>query len=144
MPEETRGCRKNGGYHTKDMAYFDAGGYLWFAGRSDYMFKSRGYLISPQEIEKAIMEHPAVEESCIVPVPDERIGNRVKALVCLKPAYKINSADFKEELKNFLTPRIAGYKVPKEVEIVEVIPKTITGKIKRNQLRSSRTTTEST
>ncbi len=136
MPETTQGCRRNGWYFTKDMALIDEDGYLWFSGRSDDMFKSRGYLISPQEIEKAIMEYPAVEESCVVPISDERIGFKIKAFVCLKPGYKQDSQVFPEQLRNFLSERIATYKVPKDVEIIEEIPKTITGKIKRNQLRN--------
>jgi acyl-coenzyme A synthetase/AMP-(fatty) acid ligase len=138
MPEETQGCRKNGWYFTKDMALIDTDGYLWFAGRSDDMFKSRGYLISPQEIEKAIMEYPSVEESCVVPIPDDQIGYRVKAFVCLKPGYKKDGDFFTEQLRNFLSERIAAYKVPKVVEIIGEIPKTITGKIKRNQLRNTK------
>ncbi len=137
MPEATERSRKNGWYYTKDTGYIDGDGYLWFSGRSDDMFKSRGYLISPQEIEKAIMEHPAVNESCVVPVPDERIGNRVKAFVCLKREYA-RSEDFSVELKAFLLQRIAAYKVPKEIDILEELPKTITGKIKRSQLKESK------
>ena len=119
------------------MALIDADGYLWFSGRSDDMFKSRGYLISPQEIEKAIMEYPAVEESCVVPIPDERIGYRVKAFVVLKPGYKKDSEVLPEQLRNFLSERIAAYKVPKDVEVIGEIPKTITGKIKRSELRNA-------
>jgi acetyl-CoA synthetase len=135
MPDATKASRKNGWYYTKDMAYFDDDGYLWFCGRSDDMFKSRGYLISPQEIEKTIMEHPAIAESCIIPVPDERTGNRIKAFVCLKPGYH---DDVAEELKDFLFQRIAAYKVPKEIEIIQEVPKTITGKLKRSELRASK------
>jgi acetyl-CoA synthetase len=137
MPDLTQNSRKNGWYYTKDIGYIDSDGYLWFAGRSDDMFKSRGYLISPQEIEKVIMEHPFVEEACVVPTGDEKMGNRVKAFVSLKPTFKNKDVDFAEELKKFLAPRIAPYKIPKEVEIIGEIPKTITGKLKRNQLRSS-------
>ncbi len=138
MPDATQNSRKNGWYYTKDMAYVDAEGYLWYAGRSDDMFKSRGYLISPQEIEKAIMEHPAVVESCVVPIADERIGNRIKAFVCLKPSYNASGEAFFEDMEAFLLKRIAPYKVPKEVEIIAEIPKTITGKIKRADLRAPR------
>lgn len=136
MGNATRECKKDGWYYTKDMAYVDQNGYLWFAGRSDDMFKSRGYLISPQEIEKAIMEHPSVSEACVVPALDEKMGNRVKAFVCLKSDRGWDTEDFAEDLRKFLLQRIAAYKVPKDVEIIEEMPKTITGKIKRNQLRA--------
>ncbi|HYB04980.1 MAG TPA: class I adenylate-forming enzyme family protein [Nitrososphaerales archaeon] len=137
MPDVTKGSRKDGWYYTKDMGFFDEEGYLWYAGRSDDMFKSRGYLISPQEIEKVIMEHPAVQEACVIGAPDEIMGNRVRAFICLKPGNKKNRSEFEAELRNFLLPKIATYKVPKEVEIIEELPKTITGKIKRSELRTS-------
>ena len=83
------------------------------------------------------MEHPAVTEACVVAVSDEKMGNKVRAFVCLKPGHSRNPVEFDEELKAFLRQRIAAYKIPKEIEIIEEIPKTITGKIKRSQLRSA-------
>ncbi len=138
MPQMTESSRKEGWYYTGDMAYLDHDGYVWFVGRSDDMFKSRGYLISPQEIERIIMEYPAVKEACVVPVPDQMLGNIVKAFVSIREESKrVSSLQLRQNLKEFLADKIAPYKVPKLVEIISEVPKTQTGKIKRKALRTS-------
>ena len=121
-------------YHTGDMAWMDEEGYYWFVGRSDDVIKSSGYRIGPFEVESALITHPAVVECAITAVPDEIRGQIVKASVVLKKDY-VPSDALKKELQNHVKKVTAPYKYPRIVEFVPVLPKTISGKIRRVEIR---------
>lgn len=123
----------DGWYHTGDLAYVDADGYFWIAGRSDDCFKSRGIFISPIEIENALRGHPAVAEACVVPKPDKEIGNRIRAVVVLRDP-KLATDKLAEEIRAALRGRIAPYKVPQIVEFTDALPKSPVGKVLRRAL----------
>ncbi len=133
-PERWAEVNREGWYDTKDFASVDEEGYYWYVSRSDDLIKSRAYLISPKEVESAIMEHPAVLEAGVVGVPEPLIGQKVRAYVTLKPGVAASSA-LAEEIKQHTRGVIAPYKAPQEVEFVSDLPKTLTGKVLRRQLR---------
>ncbi|XP_036597557.1 acyl-coenzyme A synthetase ACSM3, mitochondrial [Trichosurus vulpecula] len=123
-------------YVTGDRGYMDEDGYIWFIGRSDDIILSSGYRIGPFEVESALAEHPAVLESGVVSSPDQIRGEVVKAFVVLKPDYKSHDPEkIKNELQEHVKRTTAPYKYPRKVEFVQELPKTISGKIKRNVLR---------
>jgi benzoate-CoA ligase family protein len=134
-PELWAEVNREGWYYTKDYAYVDQDGYYWYVSRSDDLIKSRAYLISPKEVESAILEHPAVLEAGVVGVPDELIGQRVKAYVTLRAGHASSPA-LAEEIKEHTRRLIAPYKAPQDVEFVDELPKTLTGKILRRELRA--------
>lgn len=134
-PERWAEVNHGGWYYTKDFAYVDEEDYYWYVSRSDDLIKSRAYLISPKEVESAVLEHPAVLEAGVVGVPDQLIGQRVKAYVTLKPGHAV-AAELAEEIKEHTRRLIAPYKAPQDVEFVTELPKTATGKILRRQLRA--------
>jgi acetyl-CoA synthetase len=121
-------------YHTGDVAWKDEDGYFWFVGRSDDVIKSSGYRIGPFEVESALMEHPAVLECAITGVPDPDRGTVVKATVVLARGYAA-SEELKLELQSHVKKTTAPYKYPRIVEFVTELPKTISGKIRRVQIR---------
>ena len=121
-------------YYTGDVAWKDEDGYFWFVGRSDDVIKSSGYRIGPFEVESALMEHPAVLECAITGVPDPDRGTVVKATVVLAKGYAA-SEELKLELQGHVKKITAPYKYPRIVEFVTELPKTISGKIRRVQLR---------
>ncbi len=121
-------------YLTGDKAYQDEDGYLWFVGRADDVIISAGYRIGPFEVESALLEHPAVAESAVVASPDEIRGNIVKAFVILKPDY-VPSDELTLSLQEHVRNTTAPYKYPRLVEFVTELPKTISGKIRRTELR---------
>lgn len=121
-------------YRTGDMAWRDENGYFWYVGRADDVIKSSGYRIGPFEVESALMEHPAVLETAITAVPDEVRGNLVKATVVLAQGYT-PSDELKKELQDHVKCVTAPYKYPRIVEFVEELPKTISGKIRRVEIR---------
>jgi len=121
-------------YYTGDKATMDEDGYLWFVGRDDDVIKSSGYRIGPFEVESALLEHPAVKESAVIGVPDKVRGTIVKAFVILKDGYE-PSDKLVREIQNYVKHVTAPYKYPRAIEFVEEIPKTISGKIKRKELR---------
>lgn len=126
----------NNVYHTGDMAWRDEDGYYWFVGRSDDVIKSSGYRIGPFEVESALMTHPAVVECAITGVPDEIRGQVVKATIVLAQDYKDKADDnLKLEIQNHVKAVTAPYKYPRIIEFVEELPKTISGKIKRAEIR---------
>ena len=132
--EETRKAFQDGFYYTGDKACMDDDGYFWFIGRDDDVIKSSGYRIGPFEVESALMEHPAVQEAAVVGSPDVIRGLVVKAFVVLKPGYRPSESlvkDIQKHVKRVTAP----YKYPRAVEFVESLPKTISGKIKRYELR---------
>lgn len=133
-PEENTKSFVNGWYYTGDKAYRDEDGYFWFIGRDDDVIKASGYRIGPFEVESALIEHPAVQEAAVVGSPDDIRGLIVKAFVVLAPGYQPSDALIKE-LQNHVKKVTAPYKYPRAIEFTEALPKTISGKIKRNELR---------
>ena len=133
-PEMTASVWNNGLYHTGDVAWRDEWGYYWYVGRSDDVIKSSGYRIGPFEVESALLEHPAVLETAITGAPDELRGQVVKATVVLKPGFLGDEA-LKKELQEHVKHVTAPYKYPRVVEFVNELPKTISGKIRRVELR---------
>ncbi len=132
--EENRRVFQKGFYYTGDKAYMDEDGYFWFIGRDDDVIKSSGYRIGPFEVESALMEHPAVQEAAVVGSPDVIRGLVVKAFITLKPGYRPSESlirDIQKHVKLVTAP----YKYPRAIEFVESLPKTISGKIKRYELR---------
>jgi acetyl-CoA synthetase len=121
-------------YYTGDTAWRDEDGYLWFVGRVDDIIKSSGYRIGPFEIESALMEHPAVLECAITAVPDEERGQIVKATVVVAGNYQAGDA-LAKELQEHVKKVTAPYKYPRIVEFVAELPKTISGKIRRVEIR---------
>jgi len=132
----TKKCFKNGWYHTGDTGTIDAEGYFWFVGRSDDIITSSGYRISPFEVESSLLEHPAVLESAAIGKPDEARGEIVKAFIILAEGYKA-SDELTKEIQNFMKQHTAPYKYPREIQYVESLPKTISGKIRRIELRQN-------
>jgi len=121
-------------YHTGDVAWKDEDGYYWFVGRNDDVIKSSGYRIGPFEVESALMEHPAVLECAITGVPDPDRGTIVKATVVLAKNF-CASEELKAELQEHVKKTTAPYKYPRIVEFVKELPKTISGKIRRVEIR---------
>jgi acetyl-CoA synthetase len=133
-PDMTRRVWHDGIYYTGDMAWRDEDGYYWFVGRSDDVIKSSGYRIGPFEVESALLEHPAVMECAITAVPDEIRGQIVKATVVLTKEYA-PSDDLVEELQEHVRKLTAPYKYPRIIEFLPELPKTISGKIRRVEIR---------
>ena len=134
--ELTREAWHDGIYHTGDMAWRDEDGYYWFEGRIDDVIKSSGYRIGPFEVESALMTHPAVVECAITGVPDDIRGMVVKATVVLGKEWKDKAGDdLVKELQQHVKKVTAPYKYPRIVEFVDELPKTISGKIRRVEIR---------
>ena len=121
-------------FHTKDAASQDEDGYVWYEGRADDVIISAGYRIGPFEVESACLEHPAVGEAAAVAWPDERRGKIVKAYVVLAAGYD-GSDELGKEISAFVRDRLSAYAYPRLVEFVDDLPKTLTGKIRRIELR---------
>ena len=139
-PELTNRAWHDGIYHTGDMAWRDEDGYYWFVGRMDDIIKSSGYRIGPFEVESALMTHPAVVECAITGVPDDIRGMVVKATVVLGQEWKDRaSEDLIKELQQHVKHETAPYKYPRIVEFVDELPKTISGKIRRVEIREKDT-----
>ncbi|SES85732.1 acetyl-CoA synthetase [Methanococcoides vulcani] len=132
--EKTRATWHDGYYYTGDMAWKDEDGYFWFIGRSDDIIKSSGYKIGPFEVESALIEHPSVLECAITGVPDPVRGQIVKATIVLAKGYEA-SEELKKELQEHVKKATAPYKYPRAVEFVDELPKTISGKIRRVEIR---------
>ncbi|XP_032460700.1 acyl-coenzyme A synthetase ACSM1, mitochondrial isoform X3 [Phocoena sinus] len=123
-------------YSSGDRATVDAEGYFWFLGRADDVINASGYRIGPAEVENALAEHPAVAESAVVSSPDPIRGEVVKAFIVLTPNFLSRDRDqLTKELQQHVKSVTAPYKYPRKVEFVSELPKTITGKIKRSELR---------
>ena len=134
--EKTKEAWHDGIYHTGDMAWRDEDSYFWFVGRTDDVIKSSGYRIGPFEVENALMLHPAVVECAITGVPDPIRGMVVKATVVLSDEYKERAGDeLVKELQNHVKHETAPYKYPRIIEFVDELPKTISGKIRRVEIR---------
>jgi acetyl-CoA synthetase len=119
---------------TGDMAIMDADGYLWYQGRSDDMFKAAGYRIGPSEIENCLVKHPAVANAAVVPKPDAERGAVVKAFIVLAPGF-VGDAALVQQLQAHVRGKLAPYEYPKEVEFIDALPMTTTGKVQRRVLR---------
>lgn len=136
--ELTKTVHDNGIYHTGDVAWRDSDGYYWFVGRTDDVIKSSGYRIGPFEVESALMTHPAVVECAVTGVPDEVRGQVVKATIILAKEYKDlpDKEALIKDIQNHVKKVSAPYKYPRVVEFVDELPKTISGKIKRVEIRN--------
>ena len=126
---------KNGWYLTGDKARLDKDGYFWFVGRDDDVINTAGHLVSPFEVESALLEHPAVAESAVVAKPDEVNMEVVKAFVTLKPG-NTASKDLELEIMNFIRKKLSPLAMPQEIEFSPSLPKTRSGKIMRRLLRA--------
>ncbi len=134
--EKTKDAWHDGYYHTGDTAWMDEDGCFWYVGRTDDLIKSSGYRIGPFEIESVIMELPYVLECAITAAPDEIRGQVVKATIVLVKGKEGNDA-LKKEIQDYVKTHTAPYKYPRIVEFVEELPKTISGKIRRVEIRSN-------
>ena len=123
-------------FHTKDAAQADEDGYYWYAGRADDVIISAGYRIGPFEVESACVEHEAVKEAAAVASPDERRGDIVKAFIVLAGGHE-PSDELADEIKKHVRERHSAYAYPREIEFVDDLPKTLTGKIRRIELREA-------
>ncbi len=132
--EATKEAWHDGFYHTGDTAWRDEDGYFWYVGRVDDVIKSSGYRIGPFEIESVIMELPYVLECAVTAVPDEIRGQVVKASVVLVNG-KTGDDALVKEIQNYVKEHTAPYKYPRIVEFLPELPKTISGKIRRVELR---------
>ena len=138
-PELTNEAYHDDIYHTGDVAWRDEDGYFWFVGRTDDVIKSSGYRIGPFEVESALMTHPAVVECAITGVPDEIRGQVVKATIVLAKDYKDKAGEaLVKEIQNHVKRVTAPYKYPRIVEFVDELPKTISGKIRRVEIRNKK------
>ncbi|XP_006062696.1 acyl-coenzyme A synthetase ACSM3, mitochondrial isoform X2 [Bubalus bubalis] len=135
-PTKTASTLRGNFYITGDRGYMDEDGYFWFVSRADDIILSSGYRIGPFEVESALIEHPAVAESAVVSSPDPIRGEVVKAFIVLNPDYKSHDQEqLKKEIQEHVKRNTAPYKYPRKVEFIQELPKTISGKIKRNELR---------
>lgn len=132
-PEKTLETWHDGYYHTGDVAWRDEDGYLWFIGRADDVIKSSGYRIGPFEVESVLMEHPAVLECAVTPIPDPVRGQVVKATIMLARGYE-PSESLAKELQVYVKKNTAPYKYPRVIAFVEALPKTTSGKIMRKEI----------
>ena len=132
--EATADVFEGGVYHTGDLCWRDADGYFWFVGRNDDIIKSSGYRVGPFEVESALVAHPAVLEAAVTGLPDPDRGQIVKATVVLVKGVEPSEALVKE-LQNFVKRETAPYKYPRRIEFVDELPKTISGKIQRKEIR---------
>lgn len=133
-PEATAESFVGDWYYTGDKAYKDEDGYFWFVGRADDVIKASGYRIGPFEVESALQSHPAVAESAVVGSPDDLRGTIVKAFIILAPGYTASDALVKE-IQDHVKKETAPYKYPREIDFLDALPKTVSGKIRRVELR---------
>lgn len=133
-PERTAAVFRGDWYLTGDRAYVDEEGYFWFVGRADDVILSSGYRIGPFEVESALLEHPAVAESAVVSSPDKVRGEVVKAFIVLLPGHE-GSDELAKDIQNHVKTTTAPYKYPRKIEFVDQLPKTISGKLRRVELR---------
>jgi long-chain acyl-CoA synthetase len=131
-PEKTAESFRNGRFHTGDVGFMDADGWFYLVDRKKDMINAAGYKVWPREVEDVLYTHPAVREAGVIGVPDDYRGETVKAVISLKPGTETTP----EQIIAFCKERMAAYKYPRTVEIVEDLPKTVTGKILRRELRT--------
>jgi long-chain acyl-CoA synthetase len=135
-PEETANAFRDGWFHTGDVGLMDGDGWFYVVDRKKDQINASGYKVWPREVEDALYEHPAVREVAVIGVPDQYRGETVKAFVSFRPGQSATV----EELKAHSRERLAAYKVPREIEFIEELPKTASGKILRRELRQASTT----
>ncbi|MDX6511514.1 MAG: acetyl-CoA synthetase, partial [Gaiellaceae bacterium] len=121
-------------FHTRDAASQDEDGYIWYEGRADDVIIAAGYRIGPFEVESVCLEHPAVQEAAVVASPDELRGNVVKAFIVAAAGHE-GSEELADEIKAFVRGKLSAYAYPRRIEFVAELPKTLTGKIRRIELR---------
>lgn len=126
---------RNGVYHTGDTAYKDEDGYYWYVGRIDDLIKTRGFRVGPFEIENVLMKHPAVLECAVTGIPDASRGQAIKATVKLADGFE-KSRELEKDIKHFVNKRVSSYKHIQVLEFADEMPKTISGKIKRTDIRN--------
>lgn len=126
---------RNGVYHTGDTAYKDEDGFYWYVGRIDDLIKTRGFRVGPFEIENVLMKHPAVLECAVTGIPDASRGQAIKATVKLADGFE-KSKQLEKEIKRFVNKKVSSYKHIQVLEFADEMPKTISGKIKRTDIRS--------
>jgi acetyl-CoA synthetase len=134
LPDKTQEDFGGEWFHTGDAARLDEDGYVWYDGRYDDVIISAGYRIGPFEVESACLEHPAVREAAAVASPDERRGSVVKAFFVIAEGHEPTD-ETAEDIKTFVRDRLSAYAYPRLVEFVPDLPKTLTGKIRRVELR---------
>ena len=134
--EKTQNAWHDGYYHTGDTAYFDEDGYLWYVGRTDDVIKSSGYRIGPFEIENEIMKLPYVLECAVTSVPDPIRGQAIKASIVLANGEE-GTDKLRNEIMKSLKKNIASYKWPKILDFTKELPKTISGKIRRKEIKEN-------
>lgn len=132
-PGKTAEVIQRGWFRTGDLAWKDEDGYFWIAGRKDDCFKSKGIFVAPIEIESVLMEHPGIAEACVVPLPDDKDGNLIRAVVVARQI-GVDAATLSEELRTMLRSRIARNKVPQIFEFVGALPKSSNGKVLRREV----------
>jgi long-chain acyl-CoA synthetase len=130
-PEETAKALKDGWVSTGDIGFLDEDGYLTIVDRKKDMIVASGYNIYPNEVDEVLFEHPRILEACTIGVPDEYRGESVKTYIVVKPGEKLT----KEEVIGHCKAKLAAYKVPKEIEFIDELPKTAVGKILRRELK---------
>ncbi|WP_231184204.1 AMP-binding protein [Haladaptatus sp. DYF46] len=133
-PEKTADCFVNSWYLSGDLGHLDEDGYFWFEGRADDVIISSGYRIGPFEVESSLGEHPAVAEAAVVPKSHRERGNIVKAYV-VTSASANPTPELAEDIQNHVKEELSAHEYPREVEFVDELPKTVTGKIRRTELR---------
>jgi len=131
-PEETAAAMAGGWFHTGDVGYFDADGYLYIHDRLKDMIVTGGENVYPTEVENVLVKHPAISEATVVGVPDARWGEAVKAVVVLKPGHSAAADD----IIAFARAYLAGYKLPKSIDFVESVPRNALGKVLRREVRN--------
>jgi acetyl-CoA synthetase len=134
LPDESEQAFGGEWFHTKDAASMDQDGYVWYEGRVDDVIIAAGYRIGPFEVESVCLEHHAVAEAAAVAAPDERRGNVVRAFIVLAAGHEPSDA-LADEIKEFVRDRLSAYAYPRRIEFVAELPKTLTGKIRRIELR---------
>lgn len=134
-PKKYKSYFLSGWYITGDLAWKDKDGYFWFVGRADDVIKTSGERVGPFEVESSLLEHPAVVEAGVIGKPDPLRGEIIKAFIVLRPGWK-KSEKLKEELQNYVKTHLAGHAYPREIEFIDKLPKTRSGKIVRRILKA--------
>jgi len=134
LPEATAEALRGGWMHTGDVGYFDDEGYLYVTDRKHDMIVTGGENVYPREVEDVLFEHPDVLEAAVIGVPDQTWGERVHAVLVPRPGAALDPA----AVAGFARARLAGYKVPKTMEVVAELPKNAAGKVAKNELRRTR------
>jgi acetyl-CoA synthetase len=134
-PAKYQSYFKGGWYFTGDLAYQDKDGYFWFVGRADDVIKTAGERVGPFEVESALIEHPAVAEAGVIGKPEALRGEIIKAFITLKPKIK-PTEELKEKIAQFVKKHLAGHAYPREIEFIDKLPKTRSGKIARRILKA--------